>query len=71
MRLAKLATDFRYAELGWASRKIPLHEDVGPVCFHPQKQVYVTAINRKIDFSLPEDAHHHYWAQESEWTPYA
>lgn len=62
---AQLQPDWRYAELGWPARKIPLGEEVQMLSYHAPMNSYALATVEKTPFELPRDDDlHRHWAQE-------
>lgn len=49
---------------GWATRKIPLGQEIQGLCYHAEKDAFVVATSEKVEFTLPEDSYHHEWARE-------
>ncbi|KAJ9669033.1 mRNA cleavage and polyadenylation factor subunit [Coniosporium apollinis] len=64
LRVAQLPSGFRFGDIGWATRKINVGQEVHALCFHPPKRMYVLGTSGKAEFKLPEDDYHHEWSQE-------
>ncbi|KAF2085680.1 hypothetical protein K490DRAFT_46246 [Saccharata proteae CBS 121410] len=65
LRVSQLPPGFRFGDSGWAIRKIPLGQVPQAVCYYPPRDVYVVGVSEMVDFQLPEDEHHHEWADEN------
>lgn len=64
LRVAQLPSGFRFGDIGWATRKINIGQEVQALCYHPPKGMYVLGTSDKVEFKLPEDDYHHEWSQE-------
>ncbi|KAB2573936.1 Cleavage/polyadenylation specificity factor A subunit [Lasiodiplodia theobromae] len=65
LRVCQLPRGFRYGDVGWAVKKIPMGQDIQAMCYHPPKDVLVLGVGEKEPFTLPEDEHHHEWLEEN------
>jgi cleavage and polyadenylation specificity factor subunit 1 len=63
LRISQLPAHTRFGDLGWATRKLSLGQEIHGVAYHP-RGVYVMGTGQMEEFSLPEDSHHHEWAKE-------
>ncbi|KAK5165677.1 hypothetical protein LTR04_000989, partial [Oleoguttula sp. CCFEE 6159] len=64
LRECQLPSNTRYGDSGWATRTIPLGQDVNALCYHPPKGVYVVGTSERLDFTLPADDFHDWWKNE-------
>ena len=55
VRVAQFPTDVRYAELGWATKRIPLGEEVHVLTYHEGMGSYVLGTSTPVDFQPPKD----------------
>ncbi|OJD29457.1 cleavage and polyadenylation specificity factor subunit [Diplodia corticola] len=65
LRVCQFPHGFRYGDVGWATKKVPLGQDIQAMCYHPPKDVLVLGVGEKKPFTLPEDEHHHEWLEEN------
>lgn len=64
--MAQFPSDTRYAEIGWAVKRIPLGEEVQKLSYHPPMECYLLGTSKLVDFELPKDDElHREWARES------
>lgn len=64
VQLLELPADTDFCQTGWAIQRLPLHEHIDGVAFHPDSGCYVVGSSVDASFSLPEDDWHHEWANE-------
>jgi cleavage and polyadenylation specificity factor subunit 1 len=65
-RVTELSTDWNYAEIGMAVKKIPLGIDFSSLSYHPPSETYVVGCSTYEEFELPkDDDYHKNWAHEN------
>ena len=60
---AQLPSQSQY-ETGWATKRIPLGEEVHALAYHEEMDAYVLGTSTTVDFRLPEDEFHSHWTAE-------
>ena len=60
---AQLPSQTQY-QAGWATRRIPLGEEVHALAYHEEMDAYVLGTSTSFEFKLPEDEFHSYWTTE-------
>lgn len=65
-RVCEIPSDYSYAELGLAVKKIPLDMDTSCLSYHPPTGTYVVGCSTYEEFELPkDDDYHKEWAKEN------